>query len=1401
MGVILKIALRNMKRRKTRYILTTVTLILGVALFGGINIVADSFNGMMLNTIDEQMGTADILVRWDDSDDGWFDPDDIDEILKDVDNVVDISYRITGFNVFVSGTDEGNQAENSTYTGIYGLDIENKAEENLGADPYILDVIDDLADATSIEDLLAHKDEKTGEKVIVIVESLQILLEEDIEAGSRVRIFPNKGSSLGFKEEDTGTWLEYTVTAVIRDNAEAVDFNPETNESRTVSQAGALLFCNINNAHELVDGRENHKGEYNLAVIGLDDIYSVTEAAVKITQELGQLKKGEDWKISDLKTDSLESIEISMQTLRTMFSMFGMIALILSIVLIWNVFNIIREEQEYETGMMQAIGSSRSETFRLFLFQGVVMGLIGSLIGTIASYFISFLVFSVAVSSMQSIAEGAGGMGFAPSDFEIILLPSTLIMTFAVGFVSCLVGSVYPSYKASRKPLIECLNPIEEKSEREKKKYKKRIVYAAIGIFLIYFGVSSIFSTTQEVNGGHGAGPPAGAITGMTAPTFILLGIIVLTALSVRILAKGLVKLFGPYLKQTKLLTEKNILRHRKRTILTYSMIALTVSYLIGMSVMLESMKAGIGTTIDDTIGADIRIFTFGTSRSVQSEIAGIDGVDDVMGVTSKNARVKIQDQWIGHDSFEEEYNTSITVYALDTEVMKEHMTSSSIISPTNTTLEEMLEELDDGTNIVVTEEFAEEYEVKVGDKLPVKLSLGITYASLQKMFEGDDTNAREDTVTRTMKVIAIISKIQGFSTGGGFMGGFGGSSVTMYSIFISWGTYETLALMNLPGEDTDLIFRQETQTGNSLLDSIQSNWFNISGIGVIMNQIENITYYTSRMDYPTMSYDGVYINYQTSVVGIHTEDFNKRLQSDVTFGSNELIDVNDKYTGDTMEELLNISDYVCVVDEIFVANQREDGDPSFDIGSTINLFPLDTKPIPVLLRAGYSVYPPNTTVLLEEGAALSGTTANLTHSDNVNLTCISNDGSLVLNLNMSMPISLLLTKIITPVVLNIETRVNITVQSLELQVFNHYTSQYDILGGIDNTDEYIHNFTFSDAGSYIDFATGVIQLKVVGTNLDNYNLTIDFLSINIIQSEYNTDEPWFWPEFEVIGIIDSPTLYNTERYFWLAGYETGADVSGNAVYINYNKAREVVFKDHKGIDALSDEVTSVLVHCEDPREIESTEEELSRKLRFGSWSIVNLKTFTLEMRTNVFDWYIWIADGANDEDVLDATQEYLQDNGYLVIFGFTKSFIISAFSTMTDLMNFIMSGVLLLAVLISLIGLALHCLLTTMARRREIGMLRSIGLTKKGIVRSISGETLIVASLGVIVGIFAGLIQGVLTVASFPSGGFLTFTLSIPWVTITTLLIITMAAAFASSRYPARWASRLNIIDAVRTR
>jgi len=464
MGVVLKIALRNMKRRKWRYILTTITLVISVALFGGVMIVSDSFKVMMLDTIDEQMGTADILIRSANSTNGWFEPNEINSQIENVKHVEYISYRIAGFSVYASATDSGNQVDNSTRIGIYGIDPQDPDERKLGGKPYI---IDSISSKDTIEGLLEYIDVNKSNEVIVISESLKIQLGRDFRAGDSVWILPNEGELLGYDPRDTGTWREYTVVAIIRDIGEARDFDPENPSESTIFSQGAGIFANINNTHVLVDGTENHTTEYNLGVVGVDDIYSVSSVSKNIENNLIELNDGKDWKVNDLKSDSLEMINTTMTTLETVFLMFGLIALILSIILMWNIFNIIKKEQEYETGMFQAIGASKSETFRMFLTQGAVMGIIGALIGTICSYFISYVIFSVTLQTIESIASQMGG--FTISEFTVVLYPTTIITTFVIGLISCIIASLYPSWKASRKPIIECLNPLEEKSKREKK--------------------------------------------------------------------------------------------------------------------------------------------------------------------------------------------------------------------------------------------------------------------------------------------------------------------------------------------------------------------------------------------------------------------------------------------------------------------------------------------------------------------------------------------------------------------------------------------------------------------------------------------------------------------------------------------------------------------------------------------------------------------------------------------------------------------------------------------------------------------------------------------------------------------------------------------------------------------
>ncbi|MFX1385323.1 MAG: ABC transporter permease, partial [Promethearchaeota archaeon] len=677
---------------------------------------------------------------------------------------------------------------------------------------------------------------------------------------------------------------------------------------------------------------------------------------------------------------------------------------------------------------------------------------------------------------------------------------------------------------------------------------------------------------------------------------------------------------------------------------------------------------------------------------------------------------------------------------------------------------------------------------------------------------------ANENFVTRNMKVIAIVEHFQGFASFGIL-----GQPEDTYNIFISWETYEDIASYHLPGGNTDIIFREKPQSGEENIDLNTASWFNFSEVYPILESISGIDYYTTRMDYfsPTYNpnlgfdYENIIenlenINFKSSVIGIRTNSTNKFVD-DSYFGEHTLIRKSAEYEGTTMEELLNTRDKVCVIGETLFNIIRLE-QPSFDIGSNITIFPqLFNSNLDIL-----KIEPPSviTNIQLKNGTS-EGNPGAFADSDNGNMTFISNKNYLEFNTTINLANYINSSKrFINFYSITIESRVNSTVDQLDLEVFNYLTKNFDYLGDINSKIEKNHTFTFNQyypLFSYLNQSNFDLKLRIVGQNStfsNNFSLDIDWLNIQVNSSIYEID-PTTWINYTVIGVIEDPVMYQTERMIWNADSELIYDVEQpqNAVYINYENARTQIYPKKSGsaINGSNDKITHVFIHCDNVYNIEKTA-FLLRKALGSNWTVLDLKTGspdipnTLKFRLNVFDWYIWIEKGEDDEEILRDLIEYLEDNGYYVRMAFTKSYIIKIFRSMIDLITVIMYGILVFAIIIAMIGLTLHCLVSTMARRREIGMLRSIGLSKKGVIRTISGETLVVAFFGTLLGIFAGLLTGVLMVSHLPETIFLAVNLTIPWLIINLLIIITLITAIISSRYPSRWAANINIVDAVRT-
>ena len=127
-----------------------------------------------------------------------------------------------------------------------------------------------------------------------------------------------------------------------------------------------------------------------------------------------------------------------------------------------------------------------------------------------------------------------------------------------------------------------------------------------------------------------------------------------------------------------------------------------------------------------------------------------------------------------------------------------------------------------------------------------------------------------------------------------------------------------------------------------------------------------------------------------------------------------------------------------------------------------------------------------------------------------------------------------------------------------------------------------------------------------------------------------------------------------------------------------------------------------------------------------------------------------------------------------------------------------IVYGLLALAIVIALIGIANTLSLSVLERTRELGLLRAVGMSRRQLRRMIRTEAAIIAVLGTLMGLVIGIIFSIaLTVAiSADTPGLFTYRLP-----VVQLVIITITAALAgivAAWLPARRASNLDVLTAV---
>jgi putative ABC transport system permease protein len=138
------------------------------------------------------------------------------------------------------------------------------------------------------------------------------------------------------------------------------------------------------------------------------------------------------------------------------------------------------------------------------------------------------------------------------------------------------------------------------------------------------------------------------------------------------------------------------------------------------------------------------------------------------------------------------------------------------------------------------------------------------------------------------------------------------------------------------------------------------------------------------------------------------------------------------------------------------------------------------------------------------------------------------------------------------------------------------------------------------------------------------------------------------------------------------------------------------------------------------------------------------------------------------------------------------QKFIDNQISGLSSVLN-ILYVLLALSVVVSLFGIVNTLVLTVFERTREIGMLRAIGMTRRQVRRMIRHESVITALIGAAIGIALGIVLAALLIARVDF-----IVLSIPVGQLIGFALAAVLVGIIAAIFPARRASRLNVLQAL---
>ncbi|MCI0515217.1 ABC transporter permease, partial [candidate division KSB1 bacterium] len=130
--------------------------------------------------------------------------------------------------------------------------------------------------------------------------------------------------------------------------------------------------------------------------------------------------------------------------------------IVLSLIIMVAAFNIISSlimvvlEKTREIGILKAMGASSRSIMRIFLFEGLVIGLVGAFLGSLLGYALCWSQLKYRWFSLPSDIYFISALPIRMEILDFVLIASSAM-------ILCLAASIYPAWKASRLDPVDAI--------------------------------------------------------------------------------------------------------------------------------------------------------------------------------------------------------------------------------------------------------------------------------------------------------------------------------------------------------------------------------------------------------------------------------------------------------------------------------------------------------------------------------------------------------------------------------------------------------------------------------------------------------------------------------------------------------------------------------------------------------------------------------------------------------------------------------------------------------------------------------------------------------------------------------------------------------------------------------